>query len=227
MSYFPQYQDLLAQKLTEFLSLTALSPANKWNKANQKGSLTIHTFKDAKGVTAIRSEGLIPFHRDTIVKLFWDDVEALKRVDDSIADYRIIDMSPDENQAIVHSTLKPAPMVSPRDYVIIVAKVKEQTQNLIYATSVKYPEEKGVVRANCVVWGWLLKEDQKNKDHTWAININYTDLAGRIPSFVIKPVLIKEHGYLIPRAEEFLKSNKPIDNKRNYQINKKQVLPKL
>lgn len=226
MSLFPKYQDLLKQKYIEFLSLTLLSPSNNWKKAVQKDSLIIHTHKDSKGVTSIRSEGLIPFPRDTILKIFWDDIEALKRVDDSIADYRIIDISPDENQIIVHNKLKPAPLVTPRDIVMIIARVREQSQYVIYGSSIKYPEEKGSVRAECIIWGWLFKEDKQNKQHTWAININYTDLAGSIPSFVVKPVLIKEHGYLIKRARDYLKSNQPMDNKKTYQLDKK-IVPKL
>ena len=226
MSLLSQHQPLLQSKLQEFLSLTRLTPSNQWSKATSKEpSLTIHTRKDSKGVTLIRSEGVIPHSRDKVFSVFWDDVEALTRVDDSIASYEVLEMSPDDTQAIVHNKLKPAPLVTPRDMVVILAYLKEKNRTIIYGTSIKYPEEKGFIRAECKVWGWLLSDDEKNKGHTLAISVNYTDLAGRIPSFVVKPVLIKEQGYLIKRARDFLSQHTPVNNKKLFS--KREIKPKL
>ena len=221
MTQFSKYDLFLSQKLQQFISLTTLSSINSWRKAAQKDELIIHTFKDSNGITAIRSEGPINYSPETLFSLFWNDVEALKKVDDSIADYRIIASSSDDTQAIIHSKYKPAPLVAPRDIIMIIAYKKEKGRIIIYGGSIKYPEEKGYLRADCKVWGWILKE---NNGKTWAINVNYTDLAGKLPSFVIKPVLIKEHGYLIKRAEEYLKVNQPKNNKFLYR---EDIKPKL
>ena len=200
MSIFPQHQDLLKVKLKQFLALTSLNPSNNWSKSVIKDSLSIHTHKDSKGVMMIRSEGSIPCPIEQVFSIFWSDVEALKKVDTSVAGYEILERSKDDTQIIVHNILKAQPLVTPRDMVMIMAHVKEKSRYIVYGSSIKYPEEKGYIRAECNVWGWIFNEDEANKGRTWAINVNYTDLGGMIPSFVVKPVLIKEHGYLIKRV---------------------------
>lgn len=205
MSDFDQYKELLQEKLSLFLSLSTLKRENAWLKSLDKDGLKIHTKKDSQGVTLIRSEGLISHPPSELFSIFWNDAVDLKKVDDSIADYRILSSSKDGTKVIAHSKLKPAPLVTPRDIVFIIAYMKQKSGYIIYGASINYPKEVGYIRAHCNVWGWILEENTKG---THAINVNYTDLAGRIPSFVVKPVLIKEQGYLIKRAEDFLNKKK-------------------
>ena len=75
---FEIYKTLLSQKRDHFLSLSELSPKNPWRKSAQKDSLTIHTFKDSKGVTLISSEGPIFHSTQSVFSIFWNDVESLK-----------------------------------------------------------------------------------------------------------------------------------------------------
>lgn len=217
----PFNQRILHQKRDLFLSLSQLSSKNPWKRSVQKDFLTIHTYKDSKGITLIRSEGPIHHSTEKVFSLFWNDVEALKKVDDSIAQFTILKRSSDDTCALIHSKLKPALMVSPRDIVMLISYEKKGKDFIIYGSSVDYSEEKGFVRANCIVWGWILKENEKDINKSWAINVNYTDLGGRIPSFAIKPVLIKEQGYLIKRANDYLDKHHAENNKTIQNIKPK------
>lgn len=68
------------------------------------------------------------------------------------------------------------------------------------------PEVKNVVRAKSLVWGWEIEElpDKTLK----CTGINYADLGGSLPNFVIKKVLEKEYGYLIRRTTKYFASKK-------------------
>lgn len=210
----------LKRKKEEFLKISSLSSNKLWRKSAEKDSLIIYTYKDPKGVTLIRSEGPINHSAEKIFYLFWNDVEVLKKVDESIANYQILATSADDTQVIVHNKLKAAPLVTPRDCVMILSYEKQGEDYIIYGTSIDYPLEKGYIRAKCIVWGWILKQDENEKNKCWVVNVNYSDIGGKLPSFVVKPVLIMAQGYLIKRAQEYLDKLNPKDTKALYTKHK-------
>lgn len=170
--------------------LMLLSADPKWELAADTSGVKVYRRdKTGSDVKEMKAMGLI----DAPPKAVWDvirDLEAYPKTMPYTEEAKVISRSEGDKEIYFYSRIK-APMVSQRDYVII---LRDETANGTYKVSwttappekadAQVPEKKDVVRVRINDGYWLLEsaEDGKKTNATYYL---YTSPGGAVPTFIV------------------------------------------
>ena len=201
--------DLLDQKLKTLKQVATLSPMNRWKLDSEKKGLKIHTRDDPDtGCKWVRGETIVNTTPMDLIERALYAEGALEGYDSTSAESKSIERI--NGYSFSYSLgKKPSRFVAARDTLVCNRWLEENGVIYCIGTSVKHPkcpEREGVVRANVIIWGYILTPLKEDPNKTQMIYILATDAKGNIPKTVVN-WFVKEQAEGVAKIRDWIDLN--------------------
>jgi StAR-related lipid transfer protein 10 len=207
----PEEKQQMVKKLYEKVSqLKELQKEEEgWKEAINKDGYTVYTKGTDSGLNCVKGHGPIEFSADALVKYINTPGNSLKYDQQFKEGKEIENLDLGIECSIGYSRYKGGTMVSDRDFCMISGTFKEEDGKIvIIATSVEHPdcpEVKKVVRAECVIGGWIITPDSEDPEHKCSVYyVTQTNPKGMVPKMFVNKVS-KNQGLLPKTINEAMK----------------------
>ena len=175
-----KFLDGFADKALDYLD----EDLSLWDKKKPIDGVQIYRKKNKEGHSLKREEGTINMPRNEFMKNLLENTEFASN-----------EMVKDKIKNKIHagkffhhwSITKSYPLFSAREIEFLLRSEEQPDGSiLIVGTSIETQDlQKDSIRGESLIIGWILKEDDKDKNKTIAQNVSHFDLKGSVPEFVM------------------------------------------
>jgi len=186
----PELEAKLKNLLERVKKIYKLEPENEWISSEDKEGISIHTKKDKDtGMDLVRGEGPIPLTPLEIKDiLIYDDPAALE-YDKTKGEGKLVENIGDKYFFFYSKTKPPGLMISTRDVSILIT-FETDADGIVYVYGcstphAKMPETKGSVRAEVILWAWVITPVKDSPNKSNVVYMLQNDAKGYLPKTVV------------------------------------------
>jgi len=210
----PELEATLKTVLEKVKTLHPLNATNDWEWQDDKDDVSVNKKVDSEtGLDIIRGEGVVPLTPQEIKKILFYDSKALLEFDKNKESIDIIENINDVYW-VAHTRIKsPSFMVTPREAVVLAHWV-EDADGTIYIvgrsiTHPKVPEVKSHVRADVLLYAWVIIPCKDDPTKSVTIRMLQTDPKGMIPKALVNGVA-KDEALIVANLKAYANKKKGI-----------------
>lgn len=186
--------DMMDLKLRQVKKYASLDPSNGWQLESDKNGLKIHTrYDNSSGCRWVRGEAVINGTPDDVERVLYsptneadyDDTRAESKTIEEISGYYFH----------YFRSKRPNFLVSPRDLVTCSRWIKEGETTYCFGASIKHPQmpdRPDLVRAEVLIWGYVLQPLLIDTNKTNVTYILGTDAKGSLPKPIVNLFISKQ-----------------------------------
>jgi dipeptidyl aminopeptidase/acylaminoacyl peptidase len=208
----PELEETLKKVLERVKTLYPLNASNDWEWQDDKDDVSVNKKTDAEtGLDVIRGEGVVPMTPQEIRQILFYDNKGLLELDKNKESIEVVENIGDKYW-VVHSKVKsPSFMVTPRDVVVLATWV-EDADGTVYivgrsVTHPKIPEVKSHVRADVLLYAWVMKPTKEDPTKSVTIRMLQTDPKGMIPKALVNSVA-KDEALIVANMKTYAEKKK-------------------
>lgn len=189
---------LVGRVCTDMLAMAKATESDGWVSDGVVNNVSVMRKPPGPGeppLTCIKGTGVLQVPPEFVMVVLTNDQYAVQ-LDDMLKELRIVKEVIPKTVGILHLMYKAVWPTSGRDFVLVNFQGRVDSQTIIQGgTSVvdpSVPEEKGYVRGDCLVGGYVIKAIEDNPNACEVTYIGKLDLKGNIPTFVVNKAMASQ-----------------------------------